>query len=81
MQIPATPFRSASKTLVERLQEGGYEVEKQDNEDDTGRSVYKVTKDGKTQFLSVLPTDNGDTVYLLAERELTREELIRMTAL
>lgn len=80
-QIKETPFRLVSTTLLERLENQGYEVDKQDIEDDTGRSVYKVSKDGVTKYLNVLSTDKGDTVYLLAEKELTREELLARAAL
>ena len=79
--IKETPFRLVSTTLLERFENQGYEVDKQDIEDETGRSVYKVSKDGVIQYLNVLSTDKGDTVYLLAERELTRQELLEKSAL
>lgn len=78
-KIAQTPFRQVSSTLKEKFESQGYAVEKQDIEDDTGRSVYKVSKDGKIDYLNVLSKDNGDTVYFTTERELTAEEIRQRT--
>lgn len=80
-QIKQTPFRTVSTTLKKRFEDQGYTVEKQEIADDIGRSVYTVSKDGKTQYLNVLSKVNGDAVYLLAEKELTPEEITQKTAL
>jgi hypothetical protein len=80
-QVKQTSFRRVSTTLIEQFEAQGYAVNKQDIEDDAGRSVYTISKDGETKYLNVLSTDNGDAVYLLAETQLTREELIQKTAL
>ena len=79
-QIKQTPFRTVSTTLKKRFEDQGYTVEKQEIADDIGRSVYTVSKDGKTQYLNVLSKVNGDAVYLLAEKELTPEEITQKTA-
>lgn len=80
-QVKQTPFRQVSTTLIEQFEAQGYAVDKQDIEDDAGRSVYTISKNGETKYLNVLSKDNGDAVYLLAETQLTREELIQKTAL
>ena len=80
-QIPGISFRTVSEDYKKKFEAQGYVFDKQEIEDDTGRSVYKISKDGKTQYFNVLSTDNGGTVYLITERELTREELAQKAAL
>ncbi|MEO8890519.1 MAG: hypothetical protein ABI417_03125 [Coleofasciculaceae cyanobacterium] len=80
-EVKQTSFRRVSTTLIEQFEAQGYAVNKQDIEDDAGRSVYTISKDGETKYLNVLSTNNGDAVYLLAETQLTRKELIQKTAL
>lgn len=80
-QIPGIPFRTVSATYQKKFEEQGYVVNKQEIDDDTGRSVYTLSKDGKTQYFNVISTGNGDTVYMITERLLTREELAEKTAL
>jgi len=74
-QTPETQWRDVSSNLEQRLEAQGYEVEALDLEDDTGRRVYEVSKDGETKYyLNLLSTKQG-TVYLLTKEQLTLEEL------
>jgi hypothetical protein len=74
-QTAETQWRSVSTDLKQNLENKGYVVQQLDLEDDTGIRVYEVSKDGKMQYyLNLLSTEKG-TVYLLAQKPLTREEL------
>jgi hypothetical protein len=75
-QVGETQFRSVAENLQKRLEQDGYQVEKLDDiEDDIGRSVYRVSKDGETPYyLNVLSIDQG-TIYVRSPRLLSREEL------
>ena len=80
-QTPETQWRDVSSNLEQKLEAQGYEVKALDLEDDTGRRVYKVSKDGEIKYyLNVLSTQRG-TVYKFSKELLTREELNQAAAL
>lgn len=70
-------FREVGRTMMAELEAKGYTVRLRDDlEDDTGRKVYEVSKNEETQYLSVLSAlELGRTVYVLAEKPMTIEEL------
>jgi hypothetical protein len=79
-QTAETQWRSVSTDLKQNLENKGYVVQQLDLEDDTGIRVYEVSKDGKRQYyLNLLSTGKG-TVYLMAEKPLTRAELTTAAA-
>jgi hypothetical protein len=79
-QTAETQWRSVSTDLEQKLVNKGYALKPLDLEDDTGLRVYEVSKDGKRQYyLNLLSTEKG-TVYLMAEKPLTREELTTAAA-
>jgi hypothetical protein len=79
-QTAETQWRSVSRDLIQKLESKGFVVQALDLEDDTGRRVYEVSKDGKAQYyLNLFSTDKG-TVYLIAKEPLDREELNKAVA-
>jgi N-dimethylarginine dimethylaminohydrolase len=74
-KTPETQWRDVSSNLEQKLEAKGYDVKALDLEDDTGRRVYEVSKDGEIKYyLNVLSTERG-TVYRISQQPLTREEL------
>lgn len=75
-QISGTPFRDAAQTLQQQMESQGYQVTPRDDLEDTGQKIYQlVALDGATRYLSVLSSDVGSTVYLLASEPLTIADL------
>jgi len=76
-RVPDARMREVSRQVLADLQRKGYEVEKEDIEDDIGMEVYEVSKNGEVKyylhFLSLM-SDSG-TFYLPAKSMLSREEL------
>jgi N-dimethylarginine dimethylaminohydrolase len=80
-KTPETQWRDVSSNLEQNLEAQGYEVKPLDLEDDTGRRVYEVSKEGEIKYyLNVLSTQRG-TVYKISREPLTREELNQAAAL
>jgi hypothetical protein len=70
----------ASNLLEQFLAAQGYTLQgEEDIADDTGRSVYKVSnKNGQTEYLHLLSTDDGPVLLFSDKNNLTREELIAL---
>jgi hypothetical protein len=57
-----------------------YRLLRNEEIEDDYRRVYQVlNKDGKTEYLHLLPTDDGTPVMLFTDRkDMTREQLIAL---
>ncbi|MCU0568257.1 MAG: hypothetical protein MUF49_16870 [Oculatellaceae cyanobacterium Prado106] len=68
-------FRIAAQTLEQQLESEGYAVRLRDDLEEAGRKVYEVSKQNETQYLSVISTDLGTTVYVLAAEPKRLQDL------
>lgn len=65
-------FRSLSNNLQAYLEQNDYTVVSQDDLRDTGVEIFQVSKEGETQYLSVLDTGiAGKAIYILASTPIT----------
>ena len=77
-QTQDTQWRSVARELEQELENKGYEVESQTDDEVPGFRVYEVSKDGETEYLNLLSTLQG-TFYVLADQPMTRDELEQLT--
>ncbi|MGF1496178.1 MAG: hypothetical protein ACFB8W_05055 [Elainellaceae cyanobacterium] len=74
-QVEGENFRQMGTSLVDQLVAEGYEVRSRDDLDDSGIKVYEVTRNGESQYLSLLQPDLGTSVYVLAAAPVTTADL------
>jgi hypothetical protein len=77
-QTQDTQWRSVARALEQELENQGYEVESQTDDEVPGFRVYEVSKNGETEYLNLLSTLQG-TFYVLADQPMTRDELEQLT--
>ncbi|MEB3355097.1 MAG: hypothetical protein VKK04_00005, partial [Synechococcales bacterium] len=74
-QVDGENFRQMGTRLVDQLTLQGYEVRSRDDLEDSGIKVYEVTRDGVSQYLSLLQPELGTSVYVLAANPITTTDL------
>lgn len=77
-QTQDTQWRSVARALEQELENKGYEVKSQTDDEVPGFRVYEVSRDGETEYLNLLSTLQG-TFYILADQPMTRDELEQLT--
>ncbi|MBD2059863.1 hypothetical protein H6F88_28400 [Oculatella sp. FACHB-28] len=77
-QTQDTQWRAVARTLEQELENKGYEVESQTDDEVPGFRVYEVSRNGETEYLNLLSTLQG-TFYVLADQPMTRDELEQLT--
>jgi hypothetical protein len=77
-QTQDTQWRSVARALEQELENQGYEVESQTDDEVPGFRVYEVSRNGETEYLNMLSTLQG-TFYVLADQPMTRDELEQLT--
>jgi hypothetical protein len=74
-QVDAGSFRQVGSDLIAQLTAEGYTVSQRDDLTDTGINVYEVSRAQTTQYLSVLSSELGSAVYVLASEPVTLGQL------
>jgi hypothetical protein len=74
-----TSFRQVGRTLTQQLEAQGYSLQLRDDLSESGRQVMEISHNdidnGQVNYLSILSSGLGETVYLIADRPLTLQDL------
>jgi len=77
-QTQDTQWRSVARALEQELENQGYDVEQQTDDETPGFRVYEVSRNGEVEYLNLISTLQG-TFYVLADEAMSREQLEQLT--
>lgn len=74
-QVQGSHFRMTAQTIRDQMEAQGYQVSLRDDLAETGQTIYELSKEGQTRYLSVLSTELDQTAYILAAQPVTIADL------